>query len=416
MSHSSEGIWPGSGALAPTGSGPSTLLGKCPSVVVNMGGVNVPRLLDTGSMVTTVTESFFLAHFEPWGKERLNECGWLQLRAANGLSIPFVGYLELDFVVLGRRIHNKGVLVVKDPPQVLSTSGLPGRLGMNVIGECFQELFNQHGQELFNLPVVKEVPAWTLALQCCQTGCFQGSEFSGGPVRARGKHVVRIPANSLQFVPVTCAVQCGLLSMALYEPLDNGNPLPSGLLASVSLVPVRGGITKVPMVNIGELDVFLQPQQVVGTLCQVQPMSWPGEIVATRPGVVDCQQAVVSSQVGGVDGVEEVIQQMDLSHLSEEEQNQVRGLLGKYRSVFSTDDSDLGCTNLIAHEIPLLDSAPIGQRYRRIPPSDYVAVKDHVQKLLASQVIRESSSPFASPIVVVKKKMATYGYVSITDS
>ncbi len=32
------------------------------------------------------------------------------------------------------------------------------------------------------------------------------------------------------------------------------------------------------------------------------------------------------------------------------------------------------------------------------------AVKEHVQQLLASQVIRENSSPFASPIVVVKKK------------
>lgn len=83
--------------------------------MVNMGGVNVPCLLDTGSMVTTITESFFLAHFEPWGKERLNNCGWLQLRAANGSVIPFVGYLELDFVILGRVMHKKGVLIVKDP-------------------------------------------------------------------------------------------------------------------------------------------------------------------------------------------------------------------------------------------------------------------------------------------------------------
>jgi len=133
MSHSSEGIGSGSLARAPTSNGPSTLLGKCPSVIVNMGGVNVPCLLDTSSMVTTVTESFFLEHFEPWGKQRLNDCGWLQLPAANGLSIPFVGYLELDFTILGRHIRNKGVLIVKDPPQVLSTLGLPGLLGMNVI-------------------------------------------------------------------------------------------------------------------------------------------------------------------------------------------------------------------------------------------------------------------------------------------
>jgi len=87
------------------------------------------------------------------------------------------------------------------------------------------------------------------------------------------------------------------------------------------------------MVNIGELDVFLQPRQVVGTLSQAQPLSWPGEIIATRPGATSDQQAVVSTQVGGVDGFEEVIQQMDLLHLSVEEQSQVGGLLGKYRSL-----------------------------------------------------------------------------------
>ncbi len=53
-------------------------------------------LVDTGSMVTTVTESCFTTYFKPWGPERLLSCQWLQLRAVNGLSIPYIGYLELD--------------------------------------------------------------------------------------------------------------------------------------------------------------------------------------------------------------------------------------------------------------------------------------------------------------------------------
>ncbi|KAI3368246.1 hypothetical protein L3Q82_007966 [Scortum barcoo] len=44
------------------------------------------------------------------------------------------------------------------------------------------------------------------------------------------------------------------------------------------------------------------------------------------------------------------------------------------------------------------------QRYCRIPPSEYEAVKAHINQLLESQVIRESSSPYASPIVLVRKK------------
>lgn len=72
--------------------------------------------------------------------------------------------------------------------------------------------------------------------------------------------------------------------------------------------------------------------------------------------------------------------------------------------MFARSDLDLGCTNLITHDIPLTDNIPIRQRYRRIPPSDYDEIRAHIRKLLDSQVIRESCSPYASPIVLVRKK------------
>lgn len=98
---------------------------------------------------------------------------------------------------------------------------------------------------------------------------------------------------------------------------------------------------------------------------------------------------------------------LDLSTLTTDDQVWVRSLLCDYQSVFSAHDGDLGCTTLIAHEIPLLDETPICQRHRRIPPSEYDAVKAHIQQLLESKVIRDSCSPFASPIVRVRKKDST---------
>lgn len=86
------------------------------------------------------------------------------------------------------------------------------------------------------------------------------------------------------------------------------------------------------------------------------------------------------------------------------EQHKVRALLLKYESVFSAFDGDLGVTNLIEHSIPLLDDVPLSQRCRRIPPPEYEAVKSHINQLRATQVIRENSSPYASPIVLVRKK------------
>lgn len=123
QSHNSEGTDTGSRAfnyLAET----SKLMSSCPHLDVCMGGVEVPCLVDTGSMVSTITESFFLQQFEPWGQERLQSCHWLQLRAANGLAIPYLGYLELDIKLCGKLLQRCGLLVVKDPPGGVSSQVL----------------------------------------------------------------------------------------------------------------------------------------------------------------------------------------------------------------------------------------------------------------------------------------------------
>ena len=110
---------------------PENLVSACPSIAVLMGGVSVPCLVGTGSMVSTVTESFFVKHFEPWGPDKLRSCNWLRLSAANGLSIPYVGYLELDVQLCGRVVTKRGVLVVKDPPYTVHS--VPGVLPEDLI-------------------------------------------------------------------------------------------------------------------------------------------------------------------------------------------------------------------------------------------------------------------------------------------
>lgn len=72
--------------------------------------------------------------------------------------------------------------------------------------------------------------------------------------------------------------------------------------------------------------------------------------------------------------------------------------------VLVVNDGDLGCTNLISHDIPLLGDIPVRQKYCCIPPSENDVVKTQINQLLESQVIRENSSPYASPTVLVRKK------------
>ncbi|KAI3362646.1 hypothetical protein L3Q82_001630 [Scortum barcoo] len=148
------------------------------------------------------------------------------------------------------------------------------------------------------------------------------------------------------------------------------------------------------MVNVGSTDVVLYPRTVVGTLNIVNVVSLPSEVTE-----VPLDVATVSSQVV-LPSVQQQVEDIDLSSLPPQEQGQVRSLLRQYTPVFSTHEGDLGCISLIFHDIPLVDDVPVRQCYRRIPPSEYEVAKEHINQLLSSQVIRESSSPYASPIVL----------------
>ena len=68
------------------------------------------------------------------------------------------------------------------------------------------------------------------------------------------------------------------------------------------------------------------------------------------------------------------------------------------------NDTDLGRTNLVQHRINLHDPVPFKEKHRRIPPHLYDEVRQHIQDMLDAKVIRPSQSPFASPVVLVRKK------------
>ena len=80
------------------------------------------------------------------------------------------------------------------------------------------------------------------------------------------------------------------------------------------------------------------------------------------------------------------------------------GLLGKYESAFSKDEWDIGLTHLTEHPISTGDAAPVKQRPRRLPLAHADHEKKAIEDLIKKGVIEKSTSPWASPIVLVKKK------------
>ena len=72
--------------------------------------------------------------------------------------------------------------------------------------------------------------------------------------------------------------------------------------------------------------------------------------------------------------------------------------------MFAKHDGDLGLNDMIPFEIKTQDHVPIASRQYRIPYAQQEAVDKMIEEMLASRVISPSTSPWASPNVIVKKK------------
>ena len=72
--------------------------------------------------------------------------------------------------------------------------------------------------------------------------------------------------------------------------------------------------------------------------------------------------------------------------------------------MFALDNSELGCTGVVKHRIDTGESPPIYLSARRIPFVLRGLVDDMIEDMLAQNIIQPSHSPWASPVVLVKKK------------
>ena len=93
--------------------------------------------------------------------------------------------------------------------------------------------------------------------------------------------------------------------------------------------------------------------------------------------------------------------------LTESELDVLTSLLSEYSDMFATPGGPLGRTDLIRHKIDTGDAMPVRLPPRRLPPAQREIANQEIDKMLEQGVVEPSDSPWAAPIVLVRKKDGT---------
>lgn len=259
---------------------------------------------------------------------------------------------------------------------------------------------------------------------------MNGSEIPciqiGGEVKARKVRVAdetRIPGKSETLVNVFVerreADDIERCADYLVEPTDHFKETYHLVMAKTMVDINHGPTCLVRVMNPFPSDVTLYQDAEIG---QAEKIERVISVVATQESTDECANLHTIRRVGTKNTPTVVVTehaqanpdevpehliplfQKSTKDKNEYEKQVVAGLLCKYANTFSKNDWDIGLTHLTEHAINTEDATPIKQRPRRVPMAYAVEEKKAIEDLMQKGVIQKSTSPWASPIVLVRKK------------
>ena len=424
------------------------IVGSRNTAAIYVDGIATTALFDTGAEIQLVSKQFCEDHnieIQPIAK--LTECSTM-----NGEIFGYEGFVELNVQIPGRDFSEDHLFLVTS--EISHQKEIPIVLGTYFIGSLSQYVqgFDKEEFDSLDYTIKQAYLSWVEATRIReQYGCEPPLGF------VRTTKPVIIQAGTSREIHGLTKIKHGGYSVNCISEPAMGHKLPKGLNLIPGYSPLGPGSCRVSALieNKSNTNITIPARTVIcqlGLANKIPKLVYPGDdcdndqdpegLDETDEGLTYKQyeqyravseqldsemnngtQRVKIEDIGpehDIDGTDSrdtqsndqddgswILDLIDLSGIKdwpEQLQHDTKEMLKRNAKVFSKDDMDMGRTNLVKHHIKLTDPAPFKEAYRRIPPQMYDEVKTHIQEMLDLGAIRPSNSPWASSIVLVRKK------------
>ena len=129
--------------------------------------------------------------------------------------------------------------------------------------------------------------------------------------------------------------------------------------------------------------------------------------IALMEKLAEAEVSEITTNTSPTSEIEHRGPKANLDHVPWRQRTKVETLLQKYQNLFSKGDTDLGRTNVVSMKVDTGNHPPVKQKPYRTPFAEKPMVEQQLADMLTAGVVSPSSSPWASPIVVVPKKDST---------
>ncbi len=368
-------------AVAPAGSKDAELTSI---VEVKVEGVMAKALIDTGSAITVLGEHFIASH-QVLKSRALDPVGSFQATSVNGDPLDLLGTVALKVCI--------GDLEVLHRVYIARDVAYPVLLGWDFVKLHGLSVDAKEGVLHAGNSKVQFLRRWQVYPRTCSA--VVRSKFTVPPRWVGSVPVRLIPGNKTDVVPNDFT---GILEANCR--VDDGGCL----LFARTTATVRDGTALVQVMNVTDAELDMPKDMVVGEFHSVErTVSHVGvyEIVESDDSRVHVAPQKKLGQAVPVDPT---------VGMSVDERAEMDSLFSEFQDVFSMGSHDVGRTSTLKHRITTDGTSPIKQAPRRVPYHLRDAVDAHTEEMLRNKVIEPSTSPWASPIVLVKKKDGSLRY------